>query len=59
MFKFIARIRIGLLHAKYHRNMKHADAARKNQNIVEFKKYIYAAEDAWRQLVLIKKSYNL
>jgi hypothetical protein len=59
MFKFIARIRIGLLHAKYHRNMKHAAAARKNQNIVEFKKYIYAAEDAWRQLVLIKKSYNL
>jgi len=39
--------------------MKHADAARKNQNIVEFKKYIYAAEDAWRQLVIIKKSYNL
>ena len=59
MFKFIARIRIGLLHAKYHRNMKHAPPPRKNQNIVEFKKYIYAAEDAWRQLVLIKKSYNL
>ena len=55
MFKFIAHIRIGLLHAKYHKYLKLAENARKNHDIVEFKKYIYAAEDAWKQLVLIKK----
>jgi hypothetical protein len=33
--------------------MKKADAARKSQDILEFKKYIYRAEDAWRKLVII------
>jgi hypothetical protein len=47
------RIRIGFYHASYHRNMKKADAARKSQDILEFKKYIYRAEDAWRKLVII------
>jgi hypothetical protein len=58
MFKFISRIRIGLLHAKYHRNLKHADTARKSQNIVKFKKYIYAAEDAWRKIIIINEKYK-
>jgi hypothetical protein len=33
--------------------MKHADIAREKQDIVSFKKYIYAAEDAWRKLVIL------
>jgi hypothetical protein len=59
MFKFIANIRIGMLHAKFHRNMKRAEIARKQQNIKQFKKYIYAAEDAWRTLVTIKEQNKL
>lgn len=45
--------RIGLFHAKYHRSMKKADKARQDQNITEFKKYIYQAEDAWRKIVIL------
>lgn len=59
MFKIIANIRIGLLHATFHRNMNRAIAARKNHDIVKFKHYIYAAEDAWRKLVTIKEKYKL
>jgi hypothetical protein len=59
MFKVIANIRIGLLHATFHRNMKRATDARKTQNIVKFKRYIYAAEDAWRKLVTLKEKYKL
>jgi hypothetical protein len=33
--------------------MKRAEAARKEQNIIEFKKYIYQAEDAWRKIVIL------
>ena len=53
MFKIIRKIRIGFLHAKYHRNMKWASKARTQQNIVQFKKYIYRAENAWRKLVIL------
>jgi hypothetical protein len=53
MLKFLIKIRIGLLHATYHRNMKKADEARSVQDIVAFKKYIYDAEDAWRKLVIL------
>ena len=53
MRKIIIKIRIGILHAAYHRNIKKADVARGNQDIVKFKKYIYAAEDAWRKLVIL------
>lgn len=49
----IVKVRIGFLHAAYHRNMKKADIARSKQDIVTFKKYIYRAEDAWRQLVIL------
>jgi len=62
MFKFIRNIRIGLLHATYHRNIKQAESARGKQDIVAFKKHIYQAEDAWRKLVILieknKTSYN-
>ena len=53
MRKIIIKIRIGLLHAAYHRNMKKADVARESRDIISFKKYIYAAEDAWRKLVIL------
>jgi len=53
MFKIIRTIRIGFLHATYHRNMKWAQLARTEQDIVKFKKYIYRAEDAWRKLVIL------
>ena len=47
------KIRIGMLHATYHRNMRRAEAARQQQDILRFKKYIYRAEDAWRRLVIL------
>ena len=50
MFKYFRKIRIGFLHATYHRNLKHAEVARKQQNII---KYIYRAEDAWKQIVIL------
>ena len=53
MFKIIRTIRIGFLHAAYHRNMKWAQLSRTKQDIVKFKKYIYRAEDAWRKLVIL------
>lgn len=51
--KWWYKIKIGMLHAAYHRNMKQAETARKKQDIVEFKKYVYQAEDAWRKLVIL------
>jgi len=53
MRKLIQKIRIGLLHAAYHRNMRKAETARSNQDILKFKKHVYAAEDAWRKLVIL------
>jgi hypothetical protein len=53
MITFFIKIRIGILHAAYHRNMKRADEARTNHDIVSFKKYIYQAEDAWRKIVIL------
>jgi hypothetical protein len=51
--KWFIKLRIGLLHATYHRNMKRADNARIDKNILKFKKYVYKAEDAWRKLVIL------
>jgi hypothetical protein len=53
MIKWFRNLRIGLLHAAYHRNMKHCETARSRHDIVAFKKYIYRAEDAWRKLVIL------
>jgi hypothetical protein len=53
MITFFIKIQIGLLHATYHRNMKRADSARESRDIIKFKKYIYAAEDAWRKIVIL------
>jgi|TARA_R100000081_G_C4643607_1_gene79086 hypothetical protein len=56
--KFLDKIRIGLFHASYHRNLKYAEQARENSNIKKFRKYIYRAEDAWKKIVIIKKKYQ-
>jgi hypothetical protein len=53
MFNWIRKIRIGLLHASYHRNLKKAEQARKQHDVLESKKYVYKAEDAWRKLVIL------
>lgn len=53
MHKWFIKLRIGLLHATYHRNIKKAAAARQLLDIIKFKKYVYKAEDAWRKLVLL------
>jgi hypothetical protein len=53
MLKTLIKIRIGLLHATYHRNMKKADSARVNHDIIAFRKYIYKAEDVWRKIVIL------
>jgi len=51
--RLFLKLRIGILHAKYHRNLKNADKVRKQHNIVKFKRYVYRAEDAWRKLVIL------
>ena len=53
MYKSWINFRIGIMHAKFHRNMKRANKARSTQDIIAFKKYIYQAEDAWRKLVIL------
>ena len=53
MINIIRKARIGLLHAAYHRNMRKAETARSNQNVLQFKKHVYAAEDAWRKIVIL------
>jgi hypothetical protein len=51
----IRSIRIALLHARYHRNLKKAVYIQEhgNQDLVRFKKYIYRSEDAWRKMVTL------
>ena len=56
--KSILRFRIAILHAAYHRNMKHMEQSRKKHDIVEFKKYAYRAEDAWRKIVVLTEKIN-
>ena len=50
---WLRKFKIALLHAKFHRSMKKAIKAREEQNILQFKKYIYQAEDAWKQIVIL------
>lgn len=51
--KMFRNFMIGIYHAKYHRNMKSAELAKNKKNIEKFKKYVYRAEDAWRQVILL------
>jgi hypothetical protein len=53
MIKWLRKIRIGFLHAKFHRYMNRAIAARSKRDVVAFKKYIYRAEDAWKRIVIL------
>lgn len=49
----ILKIRIGVYHAAYHRNMKRAQAAKDNSDLKKFQESIYRAEDAWRKLITL------
>ena len=51
--RFFIKVRIGILHARYHRNLKKADKVRKQHDIVKFKRYVYRSEDAWRKIVIL------
>ena len=51
--RLFIKVRIGILHATYHRNLRKADKVRKQHDIVKFKRYVYRAEDAWRKLVIL------
>jgi len=53
MLKWINNIRIGLLHAKYHRYMRRMESAREQSDLIKFKKCVYKAEDAWRRMVIL------
>ena len=56
--KIVDKIRAGMYHATYHRNIKKADKARHTYNIDKFKIYIYRAEDAWKKLAIINHKYK-
>ena len=51
--RLFLKLRISILHAKYHRNLKKADNVRKQHDIVKFKRYVYRSEDAWRKIVIL------
>ena len=53
ILKKLINIRVGFLHAKYHRCIRRAELAQEEKNLVKFKKYIYQAEDAWRKIVIL------
>lgn len=53
--KWIRTLRIGLLHATFHRNMRRAESIAVSRDIEKFRKYIYRAEDAWRKLVVLQE----
>jgi hypothetical protein len=49
-------MRIAMLHAAYHRNLKKAVYIQEHDGGLEqFKKYIYKSEDAWRKMVTLKE----
>jgi hypothetical protein len=51
--QWLRKIRIGLLHATYHRWIRRAEAAQESKDLEQFKQAIYKAEDAWRKIVII------
>ena len=53
LINWYRKIWIAFYHAAYHRNLRKAQAARVKQDIIEFKRYIYRAEDAWRKVVVL------
>tara|TARA_Y100000034_G_C6540141_1_gene232989 strand:- start:126 stop:311 length:186 start_codon:yes stop_codon:yes gene_type:complete len=57
--KFLDKIKLGFYHASYHRNLRCAKKCVETKDLVKFKKYVYRAEDAWKQVVLIQKKYKV
>jgi len=57
--KQLLSMRIAVLHATYHRNLKKATLAKMKKNLVDFQKYIYRSEDAWRKMVRLITKQNL
>lgn len=53
ILKKLIDIRVGFLHARYHRFMRKAILAQEDKNLIKFKKYVYRAEDAWRKIVIL------
>ena len=53
--KWWRKIRIGFLHAAYHRNLKYAERAMDAMDINTFKKHIYRAEDLWKKIVILSE----
>ena len=53
MFNWWRKIRIGILHARFHRHMSRAISAREDHDVIKFKRHIYQAEDAWRKIVIL------
>jgi hypothetical protein len=51
--QWLRKIRIGLLHATYHRWLRRAEVAQESKDLEQFKQAIYKAEDAWRKIVII------
>ena len=49
----LIKIRIAMLHAAYHRNIRRAEAAMLKSDIQRFRKHVYNAEDAWRKIVIL------
>tara|TARA_Y100001972_G_C7541355_1_gene272357 strand:+ start:288 stop:455 length:168 start_codon:yes stop_codon:yes gene_type:complete len=47
------KVLIGWYHARYHKNLKKAEAAKDSKDLYKFKKYIYKAEDAWKKIITI------
>ena len=47
------KIQIGWYHARYHKNLKKAEAAKDLKDLHKFKKYIYKAEDAWKKIITL------
>jgi hypothetical protein len=56
--KWVLGIRIAIQHAAYHRNLKYAQLAKQNKNLVDFQKYIYKSEDAWRKVIIFLEKQN-
>ena len=56
--KLLDKIRIGLCHASYHRNLRYAEQQKEKKDINHFKKYVYPAENAWKRSVQIQDKYK-
>lgn len=56
--KILITIRIGFLHARYHKHFRNAIIAKEDSDIKKFKVCIYKAEDCWKQIVLLNSKLS-